>query len=371
VTKLLVVDDEPSVRKLIKRFFEARGFEVAVAENGMEGWSLTRDQAPDVVLTDVSMPEMDGYELTRTIRRNPTTAATPVIVLSAHREADAMVAGYECGADDYVAKPVDMDVLKLKIDALIRRSGAVPQIGAVAQGKLIVVTSAKGGVGTTMLTANLAALLCRRNETVCACDYNLEHGDLPILFDLKPTASVAEASRDLERLAESVQWDDYLVRHASGARVLAAPLRPHDATALGEQAITDVTGQLRTLHDYVVADLPPSYGDTAGSLWEAADRIVIVTTPEITSLRRTRELLSVLTSLQVPEERVLLVLNRSVDVPGIDAARIEGFLHRPVAVTIPNGGSACTEAITRGRPLVLAHPGSPVAEAVGVLAALL
>src|SRR3981081_2133057 len=116
MTKLLVVDDEPSVRKLIKRFFESRGFQVAVANDGIQGWSATRAEGPDLGLADVAMPEMDGYELTRTIRRNPSTAGIPVILLSAHREADAMVTGYECGADDYIAKPVDMDVLKHKID---------------------------------------------------------------------------------------------------------------------------------------------------------------------------------------------------------------------------------------------------------------
>src|SRR5437660_39077 len=71
MTKLLVVDDEPSVRKLIQRFFESRGFAVLVADNGLGGWTVARDEQPDLVLSDVSMPEMDGYELTRTIRRNP------------------------------------------------------------------------------------------------------------------------------------------------------------------------------------------------------------------------------------------------------------------------------------------------------------
>src|SRR5258708_21274079 len=147
MTKLLVVDDEPSVRKLLKRFLESRGYDVGVADNGIEGWKTVREDFPDLVLSDVSMPEMDGYELCRTIRRNPMTATIPVILLSAHREADAMVAGYECGADDYVAKPVDMEVLKHKIDALLRRAvnGASPALPTL--GKLIRLTAAKAAVG--------------------------------------------------------------------------------------------------------------------------------------------------------------------------------------------------------------------------------
>jgi pilus assembly protein CpaE len=372
MTKLLVVDDEPSVRKLIKRFFESRGFEVVVAENGVLGWQMTRDYAPDVVLSDVSMPEMDGYELTRTIRRNPQTASVAVILLSAHRDADATVAGYECGADDYVAKPVDMEVLRHKIDALMRRSvtsQAQAMVGP-SSGKLICVTSAKGGVGVSTLCANLAILLCRRNETVCAYDLNLEHGDLPVLLDLQPRLSIVDLVRELAAQGENVPWDDFLVRHPNGPRMLAAPLRPHDASAVSEEQVENLTAKLRQLHDFVLVDLPPSYGDLALSVFEQAERLVVVTSPELTSLRRTRELLGVLNGLEIPDERVLVVLNRLVDVSGIDARRVEAFFKRPVNLTIPYGGAPFIEAVTIGRPVVLGGPNGTGAEAVAAVTEL-
>jgi Flp pilus assembly CpaE family ATPase len=96
----------------------------------------------------------------------------------------------------------------------------------------------------------------------------------------------------------------------------------------------------------------------------------VVTSPEITSLRRTRELLGVLTSLQVAEERVLVVLNRLIEVSGIDGRRTEAFLRRPVEVTIPYGGEAFIEAVTRGRPVVSSQDGLAV-EAITELATLL
>jgi pilus assembly protein CpaE len=370
--KLLVVDDEPSVRKLLRRFFESRGFAVAVAEDGLRGWQAARDEQPDIVLTDVSMPEMDGYELTRTIRRNPATAGIPVILLSAHRESEAMVTGYECGADDYVAKPVDMEVLRHKIDALLRRAAARTQVTGPTIGKLICITSAKGGVGVTTLAANLSVLLCRRSETVCAYDLSLEHGDLPVLLDMQPKLTVTDLVKDIASLGDNLQWDDYLPRHPAGPRLLAAPPRPHDAASIDDVALQDITARLRGLHDYVVADLPPGYGDTSLSVYERAERIVVVTSPELTSLRRTRELLGVLAGLGVDEDKIAIVLNRVVDVPGIDARRVEAFLRRPVAVTIPNGGAPFIEAVTVGKPVVLAT-GAPNAavDAIADLAGLL
>jgi pilus assembly protein CpaE len=370
--KLLVVDDEPSVRKLLKRFFEARGYDVTIADNGLQGWTAARDESPDLVVSDVAMPEMDGYELVRTIRRNPATAAIPVILLSAHSEANELVAGYESGADDYVTKPVDMEVLGLKIDALLRRSRASRGEGlAPTTGKLITVTAAKGGVGTTVLTANLAVLLGRRSETVCAYDLNLEHGDLPVMFDLQPKMSIGDALREMQTIPETFQWDDYLVRHSSGAKVLAAPLKPHEASSVTEEAVALVTAKLRSLHDYVIADLPPSYADMSLSVYEQSDRLVVVTSPEITSLRRTKELIAVLGSLGVPDERVLVVLNRIIDVPAIDARRAEAFLRRPVAVTIPHGGQCFPDAVSTGRPVALSQPTNPAVAAISDLATML
>lgn len=372
MTKLLVVDDEPSVRKLIQRFFESRGFAVATAENGLVGWNAARDDPPDLVLSDVSMPEMDGYELTRTIRRNPATASTPVILLSAHRDSDAMVAGYECGADDYVPKPVDMEVLKHKIDALLRRAVSRPESTGPALGKLITVTSAKGGVGVSVLAANLSILLCRRSETVCAVDLGLEHGDLPVLLDLQPKMTIVDAIKDLAIHGDALQWDDYLPRHHAGPRLMAAPSRPHDAAAIEEGHVRDLTERLRGLHDYLLADLPPGYGDISLNVLESSERIVVVTSPEITSLRRTRDLLGVLTGLGIEDDRVAVVLNRVIEVAGIDARRVEAFLRRPVAVTIPHdGGGAFTEAVTTGRPVVLSGGGTPAVEAITDLAGML
>jgi pilus assembly protein CpaE len=371
MTKLLVVDDEPSVRKLLKRFLESRGYDVGVADNGIDGWKTVREDFPDLVLSDVSMPEMDGYELCRTIRRNPTTATIPVILLSSHREADAMVAGYECGADDYVAKPVDMEVLRHKIDALLRRTVSGAAAVGPATGRLICITSAKGGVGVSVLAANLSLLLVRRNETVCAYDLNLEHGDLPVLLDLQPKMSITDLVRELGTLGDALPWDDFLVRHPSGPRLLAAPIRPHEASAIGEEQVSSVTTRLRNLHDYTIVDVPPGYGDVVLGAYEGADRIVVVTSPEVTALRRTRELLGVMASLNIPEERILLVLNRVVDVAGVDARRVETFLKRPIAVTIPNGGAAFLEAVTTGRPVVLDSKTTPAVAAITELAGML
>jgi pilus assembly protein CpaE len=375
--KVLVVDDEPSVRRLLQRYLGGHGYEVTIAGNGAEGWAAACDGEPDLVLSDVSMPVMDGYELVRTLRRHPATASIPVILLSANRGADDMVEGYRSGADDYVAKPVDVEVLRHKIEALLRRAQPDTVAPPPALGRMVCVTSAKGGAGVTTVAANLAILLGRRDpsQRVCAVDLDLAHGDLQVLLDLRPPAGIAEAARELvARDADGelvpVQWNDYLVRHEGGPWLLAAPQTPLEASAVSDAGVSQVLAGLRTSHDHLVVDLPPSYGELALTVHEAAERLVVVISPEITALRRTRELLGVLEGLKVGDERVLLVLNEIFEKAPVDRARVEGFLHRPVSAVIPFGGRAFLEAVTSGRPVVTSQRGRSV-EALTELAALL
>jgi pilus assembly protein CpaE len=375
--KVLVVDDEPSVRRLLQRYLGGHGYEVTIAGNGAEGWAAACDGEPDLVLSDVSMPVMDGYELVRTLRRHPATASIPVILLSANRGADDMVEGYRSGADDYVAKPVDVEVLRHKIDALLRRAQPDTVAPPPALGRLACVTSAKGGAGVTTVAANLAILLGRRNpsQRVCAVDLDLAHGDLQVLLDLRPPAGMAEAAREVaardgDGKLVPVEWNDYLARQEGGPWLLAAPQTPLEASAVSDAGISQVLAGLRTSHDHLVVDLPPSYGELALTVYEAAERLVVLVSPEITALRRTRELLGVLEGLKVGDERVLLVLNEVFEKAPVDRARVEGFLHRPVSAVIPFGGRAFLEAVTSGRPVVTSHRSRSV-EALTDLAALL
>lgn len=257
--KVLIVDDEPTVRKLLQRYLGEHGYEITVAENGAEGVAAAREVGPDLILSDVSMPVMDGYELVRTVRADLATASIPIILLSAHRASDDMVEGYRSGADDYISKPVDVEVLRHKIDALVRRAQPRPELPVVipTAGRLVCVTSAKGGAGVTTVAANLAVLLgrSRTEQSVCAVDLDVAHGDLQVLLDLRPPGGLAQAVRDVA--GDGAQWDDYLVRHEGGPWLLAAPKTPLEASELTDASISGVLAALRTSQDLLVVDVPP------------------------------------------------------------------------------------------------------------------
>lgn len=117
---ILVVDDKASMRMLVRDYLNEEGFRVVTAENGRAALYVARNEKPDLILLDIMMPEMDGYEFVRAYRKEQST---PIILLTAKLEETDKVLGLELGADDYVTKPFGMRELVARIRAVMRRAG--------------------------------------------------------------------------------------------------------------------------------------------------------------------------------------------------------------------------------------------------------
>ncbi len=119
--KILVIEDQPQMRRNIATILEMEGFEVLVAENGRSGLAATTKSTPDLIICDVMMPELDGYAVLQALREEKATAAIPFIFLTAKGEKTAQRAGMNLGADDYLAKPVARDDLLAAVRARLER----------------------------------------------------------------------------------------------------------------------------------------------------------------------------------------------------------------------------------------------------------
>jgi two-component system alkaline phosphatase synthesis response regulator PhoP len=130
-SKILIVDDEQDILELIRHALNKEGYEVHIAVNGQQAIEKTAKVQPDLILMDVMMPIMDGMEACRQLKEDPATQQIPIIFLTARSEEFAELAGFEAGADDYIAKPIRTRVLTSRIKAILRRNtGTVetPQI---------------------------------------------------------------------------------------------------------------------------------------------------------------------------------------------------------------------------------------------------
>jgi CheY-like chemotaxis protein len=121
--KVLLVEDNPENRDMLSRRLLRRGFDLCFAGDGAEAVALTREQKPDLVLMDLSLPVIDGWEATRRIKADPETRAIPVIALTAHAMAGDREKALAAGCNDYDTKPVDLPRLLAKMDALLANGG--------------------------------------------------------------------------------------------------------------------------------------------------------------------------------------------------------------------------------------------------------
>ena len=117
--KILLIEDNEMNRDMLSRRLSRKGFEIAIAEDGERGVEMAQSESPSLILMDISLPVMDGYQATRRIKANPTTRSIPIVALTAHAMSGDREKCLEAGCDEYETKPVDLPRLLEKIEKLI------------------------------------------------------------------------------------------------------------------------------------------------------------------------------------------------------------------------------------------------------------
>jgi len=125
--QLLLVDDEPGLREAVKDYLQESGFTVQVASNAREGWELVQRSTPDLVISDIMMPQVDGYQFLKQLREDARFKTLPVVFLTAKGMTTDRIQGYQAGVDAYLPKPFDPDELVAIVENLLERRAATTQ----------------------------------------------------------------------------------------------------------------------------------------------------------------------------------------------------------------------------------------------------
>jgi diguanylate cyclase (GGDEF)-like protein len=121
--RLLIVEDDFDISNMLRIYFDSQGFESVVATRGVEALELCQSSLPNLVILDIVLPDIDGYEVCRQLRGNMRTSHIPIIFLTQKDERSSEIAGLELGADDYITKPFDLQLLLLRVEGALRRAG--------------------------------------------------------------------------------------------------------------------------------------------------------------------------------------------------------------------------------------------------------
>ncbi len=165
MSKILVIDDDLAILELIKINLELSGHDAIVASDGVRGFALAKQELPDLIILDVMMPEVDGFTVANRIRNNPSTKDIPILMLTALSMIQDKTKGFNAGVDDYLVKPFELDELKLRVRALLRRVKAIPE----SLGKPEILT-----VGDiTLLPENLSVKIGDKTAKLTPIEYEI------------------------------------------------------------------------------------------------------------------------------------------------------------------------------------------------------
>ena len=127
MSKILVIDDDISILELVQINLELMGHDVVTSPDGVKGFAFIKQEMPDLVILDVMMPEVDGYTVAQRVRQNESTKNIPILMLTALGMLQDKVQGFNSGVDDYLVKPFELEELKVRVKALLRRSVSTPE----------------------------------------------------------------------------------------------------------------------------------------------------------------------------------------------------------------------------------------------------
>jgi CheY-like chemotaxis protein len=374
MANILVVDDDNDLRPLLKITLSKLGHSPMLAQRGEEGLALALANKFDLIILDLMMPDLDGYEVTRRLRADTRTQDVLILILTARSQPADQKAAMEAGADGYLTKPFNHSALDSRISEMLRtgphRAGRpVPGTGmlsmpgsrtggtgmlALPSARVSVVLGLRGGVGTTTVAVNLAGVFVRAGRRACLVELSPSGGHVALQLRLRPPSTWA----DLPLTPNSTTVGQALVRHDSGLAVLAAPAEPVRQSLPGEtfQAVLDV---LRVGFTEIVIDAAPILDSSTAVALSAAAYIFLVLTPEVGAVQTAIGTLRSLANLPVPENRIRIVLNQVSPEPGLPPAAVEKALGRPPDWVMPYD-RAQAAALAQGTPLVFAQPAAPL-----------
>ncbi|HEY2979875.1 MAG TPA: response regulator [Anaerolineales bacterium] len=339
--KILIIDDDVDTLRLVGLMLQRQGYQISAATNGEQGLSKAFEENPDLILLDVMMPDLDGYEVTRRLRKNPSTATTPILMFTAKTQLDDKVTGFEVGADDYLTKPTHPSELQTHVKALLGRtpqkdSGAATE-AEEQNGSVIGVLAARGGLGVSAVASNVAAgLFTRTQADVVLAELIPGHGTLGPDLGAGGQESLNEllsgSSADVTR--EKVQ--KALIPHITGLKLLLASGNPRHVNLTAQIANYEMLiARLATFGRFVVLDLGVGLPTFVQKLLPRCNELVVVIEGVPNSIQHSKLLIEELIALGVDRKAILAVLNNRVRTETQMAwTDVQDKLGHPIATTL-------------------------------------
>ncbi|NJC98673.1 MAG: hypothetical protein C3F07_19645 [Anaerolineales bacterium] len=372
--KILIIDDDLDTLRLVGLMLQRQGYQISAATNGQQGLDKAYEEDPDLILLDVMMPDMDGYEVTRRLRQNPSTAETPILMFTAKTQLDDKVAGFEVGANDYLTKPTHPSELQARVKTLLSRIGEKKDVSSSLEetrGYMIGILGARGGLGVTTLAVNLAAgLHAKTKSEVIVAELLPGQGALALelgashtkgLVDLLGLSKLADVTR--EKVRES------LTHHGSGLKLLLSSDRPRDMNLINQVSNYEAVGKrLSGLARFTVLDLGVGIQPFAMKLLPLCNEVLILLEGVPNTIIHTKALIEDITSMGINRRNIHVVLNNRVrSDTQLPSSQVQTKLEHEIICTLTPAPELMVQATRMQTPAILCQPESLTTRQIGKL----
>ena len=366
--RILVVDDNPDAVKLTRLMLEENGYEVVGVESGDQALSRAPGENLDLIILDVMMPDLDGYQVCRRLRANPATANIPILMFTAKSKPKDREDGFHAGADDYLTKPVVMTDLIGRVEALISHPAPKPAQNQISsRTRVMGFLGSKGGVGTTTLAVNTAIALAEgpaKGKQVVLADLRPGMTTLALQLDLRAgglTRLLSQPASSMEPRVLQAQLQD----HSSGIRVLTGQLQPTGvAIQITQDTAESIIRNLAAVADYVLLDLGVGLDETNRRVLSLCHHVVLTIEPQRAAITLAQVLLGEMTrSLDLPSRKVSLVMVHKVPFGGSTFAKhvIEAALQHELIGVVTPAQDLAFQSAERAVPMIVMQPDGVVA----------
>jgi pilus assembly protein CpaE len=367
MTNVLVIDDEEIFRGLVSKSLDGLDFKITVAENGNTGLQKAHSIKPDLIICDVMMPNVSGYDLVSSLRREPEFASTPILMLTAQVGLQDKLKAFEAGADDHLTKPFEPAELVARINVLLRRNetrnaqGTPVTTATRESGRTVVVHSLRGGAGCSSLAVNLALgnKGLWKGSTILL-DLTMMAGQVALMLNTSLKRTWADIAHHLPGELDEHVVNSIISHHESGLDFIAAPTLPSDADLIKPESLGEALRLIQPQYDYIFIDLPHDFHDFTLQALDIADLIILVATPDMASVRASSAALDTYKKLGYSREKIRFVINATFPRLGLPHEKIGAALGMPVSMIIPYSPDLFVEAINAGKPIISNKPGDPI-----------
>ena len=353
--RILVADDDPMLQRLIMNTLKLEQYEVVIASDGQQALELARSEKPDLIVLDVMMPVKNGFEVCAELRKMPETAALPVIILSGLGQVQEKIAGLKAGADEYVTKPIDPRELLTRVEMLLLRNRVLRESSAQRAGRVTCVIGAKGGVGTTTLAVNLAALLSTQERKTIIIELRPDFGTVAVQLKLNAAKNLSNI-RDLEPAALTEQLVERLLADTSyGGRALCGPQRVQEFGPIDAKLAGALLARLVMLAEDVVVDLPSTSGELIEAAVRSAGNVIVALEADIAGVAAAEKRLQQLQGYEKSLRMHPVVVNRQGTML-LSMREIETRLNHSLSGILPPATDVMGVSIQYGSPLAVFQP---------------